>query len=92
MQWLGFEATHYATMNSAAFCYAVVEYMLTHYPDRFVVYEHAKVGDISSVDTEFVVMVGGYRVKATDVVLATNAFSDHTIDGKKDDQHVKQLR
>ncbi|MBP6911422.1 FAD-binding oxidoreductase [Patescibacteria group bacterium] len=92
MQWVGFEATHYATLNSAALCHAVLAFLLAKYPDRFEVYEHARIDAITMEPHGASLQCGTHTVQCKEVVLATNAFKHHTINAKKDSVHVDPIR
>lgn len=89
---LGFEATQYATLNSAALCQWIIHYMIDKYPDRFSIYEHTRVDNIETVEHGAILSIGNYTINCKDVVLATNAFNHHTINQKKDTEATTQVR
>ncbi len=90
---LGFEATHYATTNSAHLCYSILEYLLEKYPDRFHVFEHTPIGEVEYKNAVCNLKTHAwYILTAQDVVLATNAYQSYTINGEKDNHHVYQIR
>jgi glycine/D-amino acid oxidase-like deaminating enzyme len=90
---LGFEATHYATVNSAELCYGIMQYLLQTYPDRFQGFEHIPIGEIQyENDTCVLKTHAWYIMTAHDVVLATNAYQSYTINTKKENHHVRQVR
>lgn len=61
-------------INSALFCEQVMEYLLTTYPDRCLLFEHTPISKIVFHDTEVVLDAGTATLVATDVVLCTNGF------------------
>jgi glycine/D-amino acid oxidase-like deaminating enzyme len=65
--------------NSALFCYRVLDYLQGKYPNRFEVYEHSDVRMIRLYKDHVVLEAAGGKVKAHDVVLCTNAFTNFSI-------------
>ncbi len=66
-------------LNSALFTEQVMQYLLTEYPDRCALYEHAYVGKIVLADTSATLDVGTQTVIAKQVVLCSNGFENMTI-------------
>ncbi len=87
-----FEATHYATVNSATLCHAVVAYMMATYPERFEVYENTVIQDIHTDQWVILHTEAWYKITAHDVVLCTNAYHAYAIDSKQDITHVESVK
>ncbi len=88
-----FEATHYGTLNAAALCYALIEYLLLHYSDRFKTYEHTLVSNIIPYDHSVSVQTNdGWTAHAKDVILCTNAYRSYLINQQDDCQDIKAIR
>lgn len=63
-------------MNSAMFSEELVGYMLANFKDRFSLYEHTPVSKINILDSEVIVTTGIHQINASEVVLATNGFTN----------------
>ena len=92
IEWLFFEATHYATVNSAALCHAMIIYLLVKYPDRFSIYEKVWIENIITDNNITLSTTLGYTISATDIVLCTNAYHSYTINHNVDILHVDSIK
>jgi glycine/D-amino acid oxidase-like deaminating enzyme len=87
-----FEATHYATLNSAALCHAVVQYLCRMFSTRFSVYEETMISLIETTDVWWSLKtVAWQRVTCQDCILATNAYAHHTIHHHTDIPHTQAI-
>lgn len=89
---LFFEATHYATINSATLCHAMVINLLALYPDRFSLYENALIEGISVNHNVSLKTTTWNILSANDIVLCTNAYHSYTINHNADILHVDSVK
>jgi glycine/D-amino acid oxidase-like deaminating enzyme len=68
--------------NSALLCQQVLGYLRSKYADRFVYADRTNVERLVVDDGQVVVYAGPRRVTAGQVVLCTNGFVDHAVEGK----------
>lgn len=66
-------------MNSAKFCYKVLDFLKEKFPGRFSVYEHTDITQIDLYKNHSVLRHTQGNVKAQDVVLCTNAYKHFAI-------------
>ncbi len=92
LSWLFFEATHYATINSATLCHAIITHLLAHYPDRFSIYEQSPIDHITSGGSLLLKTTSGHIIHTNDVVLCTNAYHSYTINTQPDILHVDSIK
>lgn len=93
MDWLCYEATHYATVNSAALCHALVKYMISEYTERFVVYEETWITSVTSGHDNIVLSIWTQcAITALDAVFCTNAYHSYSVDGEVDVLHVDSIK
>lgn len=73
------EGLKFGRLNSAAFCHKVLEYLSTHYPDRFSIYEHTPISAIEQTDGAIELTHPQGKAICHDVVLCTNGYKNFTI-------------
>ena len=66
--------------SSGLLCQQVLAYLRVAYPDRFAYADRTNVERIVIDDGTAVVWGGGYRLRASHVVLCTNGFVDHQVE------------
>jgi glycine/D-amino acid oxidase-like deaminating enzyme len=75
-QYIAVLSSQKGVMNSALFCQEVVGYLLEHYKDRFVIYEHTPVVKVVLHEDKVIVDAEKYTVEGGEVVLCTNGFEN----------------
>lgn len=92
------EATHYATINTAALCHAIIIYLLATYPDRFHLYEHTSVSSIITKADQTVLTIPAHddtpsiTILGNDVIVCTNAYHAYTLNAASDALHTQEVR
>lgn len=66
-------------MNSAKFCYKVLEYLKENFTHRFSIYEQTDITRIDLYKTHSVLEHSHGKVTTQDVILCTNAYKDFSI-------------
>jgi len=77
-------------LNSAKFCFLLLDYLSLHYPNRFAVYEHTPITAIEEGD-QLVLSHKHGKVSAQDVLLCTNGYKNFEII-KKSGEKVERLQ
>lgn len=73
------DQTKIARLNSAKFCYQIINYLTEHYADRFFIYENTGILSIEEhADAIHLIHAQGY-IKAVDAVLCTNGYKNFDI-------------
>lgn len=66
-------------MNSAKFCYKVLEYLIEKFPHRFSVYEDSDITKINLYKNHSVLEHSHGEVTCKDVILCTNGYKDFSV-------------
>ena len=66
-------------MNSAKFCYKVIEYLKDKFPDRFSIYEQTDITRIDLYQNHSVLTHPHGNIRTQEVILCTNAYKHFTI-------------
>ncbi len=79
VDWIWFEATHYATINSAMLCHSIIQYLTNRYADRFQVYEKTKLIKVETYET-WVSSETTWGVISSDKILfCTNWYTEYLV-------------
>lgn len=66
-------------LNSAKFCHRILDYLTTHYPERFCVYEETPIHCIQQQHSAITLIHPNGQVTARDVILCTNGYKNFEI-------------
>ena len=66
-------------MNSARFCYKLLEYLCVKFPERVRVYEHTPIYAIDLYSDRQILRCDAGKVDCQDLILCTNGYTDFTI-------------
>lgn len=79
-------------MNSAKFCYKVLDYLKEKFGDRFSVYEHTDIANIDLYEDSATLTHAQGTITSQDVILCTNAYKNFSIRDQVRNKAVTKLQ
>lgn len=79
-------------MNSAKFCYKVLDYLKERFPHRFLVYEETDITKIDLYENHCMLEHAHGNVTAQEVILCTNAYTHFVIWDRINDKPITKLQ